>query len=87
MTYRWIATVLSAILPGAGQMLNHHWTKGAAFLSGALLASGMLRRRAVLSIDFTDGSMLHLLLLVLLVVLAVWSAADAFRSTSRTSSH
>lgn len=86
MTYRWIATALSAILPGAGQLFNHHWMKGTAFLIGTLIASGMLRRRSVLSSGFTDGSMLHLLLLALLLVLAVWSAADAFRSTPRTTS-
>ena len=87
MKQRWIAAALSAVLPGTGQLLNHHWMKGTAFLIGTLIASGMLRRRSVLSSVFTDGSMPHLLLLALLAALAVWSAADAFRSSTRIHAH
>lgn len=60
MKHAWIAAILSTILPGAGQMINHHWIKGTVFLIGTLMASGMLRRRSVLSSNFTDGSMPHL---------------------------
>lgn len=87
MKQPWIAAILSAILPGAGQMLKHDWMKGTVFLTVALIASGMLRRRSVLWSDFTDGSNRHFLLLAVLLVLAVWSAADAFRSRNRTHAH
>jgi len=87
MTSRWIATMLSAVIPGAGQLLNHRWVKGAAFLIGALVASGMLRRRSILWSHFSDGSALHLVLLGLLLALGIWSAVDAFRSNRPTPSH
>lgn len=87
MKQPWIAAILSAILPGAGQMINHQWMKGALFLTVALIVSGMLRRRTILLSDFSDGSIGHALLLAVLFALAVWSAADAFRSRSRIPSH
>jgi hypothetical protein len=87
MKQPWIAAILSAILPGAGQMINHHWTKGALFLSLALIVSAMLRRRSILPSDFPDGSIWHALLVAVLFALAVWSAADAFLSRTRTPSH
>jgi len=83
MIQPWIAALLSAILPGAGQFFNHNWLRGFAFLTGALIASGMLRRRTWLSAQFTDGSIVHFVLLAALFLLAGWSALDAFRSRTR----
>jgi hypothetical protein len=79
----WIAALLSVMLPGAGQFLNHHWFRGIAFLTGALIASGMLRRRSLLSAQFADGSIVHFVLLAVLLFLASWSAFDAFRARMR----
>jgi predicted transporter len=79
----WIAALVSAVLPGAGQFLNQHWLRGLAFLTGALIASGMLRRRSLLSAPFSDGSIVHFVLLAVLFLLAGWSAVDAFRSRMR----
>jgi len=81
----WIAAVLSAILPGVGQIINHNWVKGLAFLTAALIASGILRRRSVLAAEIGHGSALHLVLITVLFVLAVWSAVDAYRFRHGTS--
>ncbi|HEY4485123.1 MAG TPA: hypothetical protein VI702_02210 [Nitrospiria bacterium] len=80
--YKWMVTGLSAILPGAGQLLNHEWVKGGITLAVALIASGMLRRKSVLLSDFNEGSPAHLALIAVLLGLAVWSAVDAYRHSS-----
>lgn len=80
MAIKWVATGLSAILPGTGQLITHHWAKGGAFLLGALIASGMLRRGSFFSTEFGEDSFLRLFLVLALLFLAVWSAVDAFRS-------
>ena len=83
MMIRWIAAMLSALLPGAGQFLNHDWAKGGAFLIVAMIASGMLRRGSFLSSEFSDGSILRVALFAVLLGLAAWSAADAYRHSAQ----
>ncbi len=80
MAIKWVATTLSAILPGTGQLITRHWAKGGLFLLGALVMSGMLRRGSFLTSEFGDDSLLHLVFMLGLLALAVWSAVDVFRS-------
>ncbi len=83
MKMQWIASLSSVILPGTGQLINHEWAKGGVFLVMVLILSGMLRRKSFFLSEFGDGSMVHILLLVVLLGLAAWSAVDAYRA-SRT---
>ena len=69
-----IAAALSAILPGTGQLYNHHWLKGAGFLAAALILSGAIRRRVL----FEGPAEISLLVTAFLFGIALWSVADAY---------
>lgn len=69
---RILTAILSTILPGAGQLLQHRWIKGAAFLGIAMVISGVVRRQAM-----GEGN-ISLSLQMILVTMAVWSAVDAY---------
>ncbi len=77
---KWFTVALSFILPGTGQLAHRRWAKGAGFLTGALILSGMLNRRVILSNPFSEGSAAHILLILILLSLATVSAVDAYRS-------
>jgi hypothetical protein len=71
-----LAAGLSAILPGAGQLYNHQWVKGAGFLIAVMVLSAVIRRRLLLA----EPSLMALLFAAALLGLAVWSVVDAYRS-------
>ncbi|MFY9269298.1 MAG: hypothetical protein WAO55_06065 [Candidatus Manganitrophaceae bacterium] len=71
MIERVLTTILSTVLPGSGQMVQHRWVKGGLFLGTAMVLSGVARRETL------GGSGL-LSLRVVLIALALWSAVDAF---------
>jgi TM2 domain-containing membrane protein YozV len=75
-----IAAALSAVLPGVGQLYNHHWVKGVGFLAVVMIISAFMRRGMLLA-----GSMSGIawLLLLLLFGLVIVSVADAYRSAKR----
>ena len=80
MKKRIVGAVLSILLPGAGQIYSHQWIKGALFLTAAMFLSGMVRRvgmagRSSAGLPILSSPFIHLVLLVL----ALWSAADVFR--------
>lgn len=81
MKQNFIAAAFSAVLPGAGQLYNHHWLKGVGFLAAVMVLSGFMRRRMLLS----EPSMLAMVLVVLLFALLVWSVVDAYRSAKTAS--
>lgn len=68
---RLLTAILSTILPGAGQLLQHRWLKGILFLAMAMVLSGVVRREAI------EGDR-SFALQVILVAMAVWSAVDAY---------
>ena len=82
-----LAAALSGILPGAGQMYNHSWTKGIGFMVTVLFISGLLRRKVLMS----GGSLVGLLpqnaetliAQLALLAVAVWSVMDAYRTAPR----
>ncbi|MBI3803921.1 MAG: hypothetical protein HY282_09185 [Nitrospirae bacterium] len=76
MMERILTATLSTVLPGAGQMLQHRWVKGAIFLASAIILSGVVRRE-------TLGKAGLLSLQAILVALALWSAVDAFQRTGK----
>ncbi|MCG3114242.1 MAG: hypothetical protein LLH30_01020 [Candidatus Manganitrophus sp. SA1] len=69
---RILTAILSTILPGAGQLLQHRWVKGAVFLVIAMVISGVVRRQAM-----GEGN-ISVSLQMILVAMAVWSAVDAY---------
>ncbi len=71
-----LAAVLSAILPGAGQLYNRQWLKGAAFLIAMVVLSAFIQPETLLF----EPSAMALLPLVALLGLAIWSVVDAYRS-------
>ena len=71
-----LAAGLSAILPGAGQLYNHQWLKGAGFLIAVMVLSAVIRRRLLLA----EPSLMAILFAAALLGLAVWSVVDAYRS-------
>jgi len=75
-----VAAVLSGILPGAGQLYNRQWLKGIGFLVSVMVLSAFVRRQMPLS----EPSAKVLLALVVILVLAVWSVVDAYRSNKST---
>lgn len=86
-----LAGLLSAIVPGLGQVYNRQWWKGIAFLIGVLSLTVVLSNLADqaqlerATADAPLGSFGPLLtVLVLLLVLVVWSIVDAARSAKRT---
>jgi TM2 domain-containing membrane protein YozV len=76
------AAALSAILPGAGQLYNHHWVKGVVFLAAVLVISAFMRRGMLLA-----GTMSGVgwLLLLVLFGIVIWSVADAYRAAKTAS--
>jgi len=68
---RILTAILSTILPGAGQLLQHRWMKGVLFLAMAMVISGVVRREAI------EGDSSFALQMIL-VAMAVWSAVDAY---------
>jgi len=71
------AAILSAIVPGAGQLYNRHWIKAVAFLAAVIgLSSGIHPD------DLIEGRGLAatLVILLLLTAVAIWSVVDAYRS-------
>lgn len=86
---RRIAACLSALLPGLGQFYNHHWGKGAGFLIATLVLDAGLNvtsdtitvvenifQTSAVPVD-VGGFILRMLPLL---VIALWSMADAARS-------
>ncbi len=75
-----IAAALSAVLPGAGQLYNHHWVKGVVFVAVVMTISAFMRRGMLLA-----GSMSGVawLLLLALFGIVIASVADAYRSAKQ----
>ena len=76
-----VAASCSLLLPGAGQLYNRQWLKGAGFLIVVLVLSAYVRRKMLLS----EPSVTALLVAVLLLGLAIWSVVDAYRSDKSAS--
>ena len=86
MKKRIVGAILSALLPGTGQLYSHQWIKGSLFLMSALLFSGVVRRASMgasssLGRSFFLGNSVFIHLL--LFSLAVWSAIDVFLSPAK----
>ena len=82
-----IAVLLSGIFPGLGQLYNRELRKAALFAVGAILtAFGPLSPLDV-DIDLGDpaaGLRTVMLASIPFLVIAVWSAIDAYRVAKRT---
>ena len=89
-----IAGLLSAILPGLGQLYNRQWAKGAAFLLATIVLEAALESTAetirVLQAVFSGAPVDNLGGVILrsipLLALALWSIADAARTARQESS-
>lgn len=86
-----LAGLLSAIIPGLGQIYNRQWGKGVAFLAGVVaLMLGLSHLADQAQLDRAaagaplENTGLIIALLVLFLVLVVWSIADAARTARRT---
>ena len=86
-----LAGLLSAIIPGLGQVYNRQWWKGIAFLAGVLSLMVVLSNLADqaqlerLAADAPLGSFGSLLtVLLLLLALLIWSIVDATRTARRS---
>ena len=86
-----LAGLLSAIIPGLGQVYNRQWWKGIAFLAGVLSLMVVLSNLADqaqverLAADAPLGSFGPILtVLLLLLALLIWSIVDAARTARRT---
>jgi TM2 domain-containing membrane protein YozV len=77
-----LAASLSALLPGAGQLYNHHWVKGVGFLATIMIVSGVMRRGELLA---GTMSLMGWLMLIVLFGVVVWSVADAYQSAKTAS--
>ncbi len=71
-----LAAAFSAVLPGTGQLYNHHWLKGIGFLVPVLILSGSMRRRFLVG----EPSLVAMLAVAVLFGLVIWSVVDAYRS-------
>jgi hypothetical protein len=83
---QWVALILSGIFPGLGQLYLRAWAKGAGFFIAGVVASWALS--SLLSLDdLLAGSLPHPLiafgLLLALLVLFLWSIADAWIAGGR----
>ena len=85
-----LAGLLSAIIPGLGQVYNRQWGKGVGFLAGALgLMVGLSKladqaQLERLAADAPLGSFGSLLtVLLLLLALLIWSIVDAVRTAKQ----
>lgn len=78
-----IAVLLSALLPGAGQLYNRSWIKGVLFLVVTFALTAELRRNipisAILAGEPQILSGTNLFLLLLTLAIAFWSMIDAYR--------
>jgi TM2 domain-containing membrane protein YozV len=92
-TGRGVAALLSAILPGLGQLYNRQWAKAAGFLLGIILLDAALGvsvdtmtffQSAAAGLPTVDAGSLLLRMLPILG-LAIWSVADASRTIKQTS--
>jgi len=86
-----LAGLLSAIIPGLGQVYNRQWWKGIAFLAGVLSLMVVLNNLADqaqlerLAADAPLGSFAPILtVLLLLLAVVVWSIVDAARTAKRS---
>ena len=70
-----LAAACSAVLPGAGQLYNHQWLKGAGFLVAVLLLSGFMRH----NMHTGESSIPIMLMVIQMFGLLAWSVADAYR--------
>ena len=82
-----IAAILSALIPGAGQLYNRHFGKGTLFIASSLVLGAELRRHFPVS-SYTFGTpVVHSGPLVLIVAallgISVWSVVDAYRGQNR----
>jgi TM2 domain-containing membrane protein YozV len=86
-----LAGLLSALVPGLGQVYNRQWGKGVAFLAGVvalmlelshLADQAQLDRAAAGAPLENTGLIIGLLLLFLALV--IWSIADAARTARRS---
>ncbi|MBI1820164.1 MAG: hypothetical protein HY036_06370 [Nitrospirae bacterium] len=85
-----IAALLSALIPGAGQLYNHQWLKGILFMAAAMILGGELRRNIPMS-AFTAGkplahSGLFLFLAVVVLGISAWSVIDAYQISKKKTS-
>ena len=71
------AAALSAVLPGVGQLYNHHWVKGVGFLAVVMIISGFMRGR--MHVEGSISAIGWVLLLALFGTIIV-SVVDAYRS-------
>jgi arabinogalactan oligomer/maltooligosaccharide transport system permease protein len=90
-----MAGILSALLPGLGQLYNRQWAKGVAFLAATAMlvavfvnAIGLqqletISQTGIIPSD-TSGSLLLISSLLLGIAVAVWSIADAARFAKRS---
>ncbi len=87
-----LAALLSALLPGLGQLYNREWRKGGGFLLGFLVLASVLigsvdpqalQQSAASGVPVDNIGQLAILMLLLLA-LAVWSVVDAARSAKRS---
>lgn len=87
-TNRGVALILSAILPGLGQLYNREFWKGAIFLVAGLVL-GWASAALVPPLDELlagkppSGLGKLLIILVLLLVCYGWSIVDAYRGATR----
>lgn len=86
MKKRIAGAILSALLPGAGQIYSHQWMKGSLFLVAAMVFSGIIRRASMggastLGQFFLLGNSVFIHLL--LFSLAIWSAVDVFLAPAK----
>jgi hypothetical protein len=86
-----LAGLLSAIVPGLGQLYNRQWGKGVGFLAGVLsLMVGLSNLADQAQLDRAaagaplENTGLILTVLLLLLALVVWSIVDAARTARRT---
>jgi TM2 domain-containing membrane protein YozV len=79
VSQKWAALVLSALLPGLGQLYNGQWAKGAAFLAAFLVLVPSPAWLLVLGPVGVVG-------VVLLPLTWLWSMIDAWRGADRARS-
>ena len=77
-----IAFILSGVFPGLGQLYNHEWFKGGAFVVAGGLLSWLLARMLpddLLTLATTPLGPAPIAVLCLLLAVWLWSAVDAWR--------
>lgn len=89
------AALLSAVLPGLGQLYNRQWAKAAGFFVATLIVDAGLGvtsetitvfQRAFLGMPGGNVDVVGFVLRILpLAIIAMWSIADAARTARRSS--